>query len=146
LSQQEWAFWDNWMRAQRRLELEVDRALQQDFDISKSEFSVLVTLRSAPGGSMRVTELAEALEWEKGRVAHLLSRMETRGFLDRAEHGVAGRRTAIALTSAGAERVDRAILGHGSTIRRLVLDRLSREQRQAIASWSQEIIHPADES
>lgn len=128
------------MRAQRRLELEVDRALQQHFEISKSEFSVLVTLRSVPSGSMRVTELAESLGWEKGRVAHLLSRMETRGFLDRSETGAAGRRTGIALTAAGQERVDRAIVGHGSTIRRLALDRLSPQQQEAIASWSRDVI------
>ncbi|RIX31321.1 MarR family transcriptional regulator [Amnibacterium setariae] len=136
MSDADWAFWDSWMRAQRRMEREVDRALQQDFDISKSEFGILVTLRAAPGGAMRVTELAESLGWEKGRVAHLLTRMEARGFLEREEAGAAGRRTGITLTAVGAERVDRAVLGHGRVIRRLVLDRLAPDQVQAISAWS----------
>ena len=54
-----------WMRAQRLLAQEVDRCLQRDFGISKAEFSVLVTLRQAPGREMRVGDLAESLSWRR---------------------------------------------------------------------------------
>ena len=84
------------VRAYRRLSdelaTEVDRALQRDFGISKAEFGILVTLQAAPGTRMRVTELADHLDWEKSRVAHQLTRMERRGLLERSESGAAGRR------------------------------------------------------
>lgn len=148
LSPEEWGLWDDWMQAQRILATEVDRALQRDFGISKAEFSILVTLRAAPETRMRVTELADDLDWEKSRVAHQLTRMERRGLLERSESGAAGRRTGIALTPSGAELVERAIDGHAANIRRLALDRLSAEQSAAIRTWSRGMIdrHTRDSS
>src|SRR5262245_19158510 len=103
LSPEEWAYWDTWMRAQRLLTRQLERHLQEDCGISKAEFSVLVTLSQAPGAEMRVGELAESLDWEKSRVSHLLTRMETRGFVARTQSGASGRRTGIGLTTAGSE-------------------------------------------
>ncbi len=140
LSPDEWAFWDTWMQAQRLLAREVDRALQRDFGISKAEFGVLLTLQAAPGGRMRVTELADSLDWEKSRVAHQLTRMERRGLLERSEAGAAGRRTGVALTPSGQEAVERAIRGHAGNIRRLAFDRLSPEQAAAIGAWSRGLV------
>jgi len=140
LSSDEWAFWDTWMQAQRLLVREVDRVLQADFGISKAEFSVLVTLQATPSGEMRVTALAGALDWDKSRVAHLLTRMESRGLLARSESGAAGRRTGIALTQPGRDVAERAILEHGRTIRRLAMDRLSLDQRKAISDWSRTLL------
>ena len=48
LEPEEWELWHTWMRAQRLLARELDRCLQRDYGISKTEFSVLVTLRQAP--------------------------------------------------------------------------------------------------
>ncbi len=148
LSPEEWGFWDAWMQAQRILATEVDRALQRDFGISKADFGILVTLQAAPGTRMRVTELADHLDWEKSRVAHQLTRMERRGLLERSESGAAGRRTGIALTPSCKKLVERAIDGHAANIRRLALDRLSAEQVAAIRTWSTGMInrHAPDSS
>jgi DNA-binding MarR family transcriptional regulator len=140
LSSAQWAFWDTWMQAQRLLAKEVDRILQRDFGISKAEFGILVKLYAAPDGRLRVTDLANSLDWEKGRVAHQLTRMETRGLLERSESGAAGRRTGIALTPSGKKVAERAIRGHAANIRRLAFDRLSPEQAAAIDTWSKDLI------
>ena len=145
LSPAEWEFWDRWMSAQRLLSAEVDRTLQRDFGISKAEFSVLVTVHRAAGSPPRVTELADALCWDKSRVAHQLTRMEHRGLLDRTRSG-SGRRTGVALTAAGRDVVRRAIRGHAATIRRLALDPLSPEQTAAIRAWSDALIDRLDPS
>ncbi|MGI5132279.1 MarR family winged helix-turn-helix transcriptional regulator [Pseudonocardia sp. CA-107938] len=140
LSEREWAFWSAWMQAQRVLTRELDRALQRDFGISKAEFSVLFTLHGAAEGSMRVTALADSLDWDKSRVAHQLTRMERRGLLTRDEAGAAGRRTGITLTATGRDVVERAVVGHGTAIRRLALDRLSPDQAAAIEAWSRRLV------
>ena len=134
----EWEFWDTWMRAQRLLARELDRGLQRDCGISKAEFSVLMTLRKP----MRVGELADALDWEKSRVAHLLTRMENRGLVARTEDGATGRRTGIELTGEGRRTAESATRAHGANIRRLVLDRLAPEQAAAIRAWSEQLIEP----
>ena len=146
LSAEQWAFWDVWMRAQRLLAQEVDRALQQEFGISKAEFSVLVSLRAANDGRMRVTDLAASLGWDKSRVAHQLTRMERRELLTRGEAGAPGRRTSIELTSAGADLAERAVVSHGHTIRRLAFDRLTYEQAEAIGTWSSGLVEQLSET
>jgi DNA-binding MarR family transcriptional regulator len=140
LTAEEWAFWDRWMRAQRLLVREVDRVLQAEFGLSKPEFSILVQLRSARGGVMRVVELADSLDWDKSRVAHMLTRMEKRGLVDRAGSSESGRRTGIALSRAGADLADSAIRTHGQTIRRVALDGLTAREKAAIESWSGRLI------
>jgi DNA-binding MarR family transcriptional regulator len=140
MSSEDWAFWDTWMRAQRLLVRELDRGLQRDCGISKAEFSVLVRLKQP----MRVGELATALDWEKSRVAHLLTRMENRGLVARTEDGATGRRTGIELTEEGRRTAERATRAHGGNIRRHVLDELTPEQAAAIRDWSEQVVGRLD--
>jgi DNA-binding MarR family transcriptional regulator len=135
----EWEFWDTWMRAQRLLVRELDRGLQRDCGISKAEFSVLRRLTPP----MRVGELADALDWEKSRVAHLLTRMESRGLVARTEDGATGRRTGVELTADGRRAADIATRAHGANVRRLVLDRLTPGQAAAIRAWSEQLVEPS---
>ncbi|MEU8635838.1 MarR family transcriptional regulator [Amycolatopsis sp. NPDC048633] len=141
MSSADWEFWDTWMRAQRLLVRELDRGLQRDCGISKAEFSVLMTLTRP----MRVGELADALGWEKSRVAHLLTRMENRGLVARIEDGATGRRTGVELTGEGRRAAESATRVHGATIRRLVLDRLAPEQAEAIQAWGEQLIGRLDD-
>src|SRR4051812_33421309 len=113
LEPEEWALWNTWMQAQRLLARELDRCLQRDFGISKAEFSVLVTLHQAPGGQLRVGELAESLGWEKSRVSHQLTRMENRELVARTENESGGRRIGIGLTAKGHSVADRKSVVEG---------------------------------
>ncbi|HUQ55855.1 MarR family winged helix-turn-helix transcriptional regulator [Lentzea sp.] len=139
LTTEEWEFWDLWTRAQRRLADELDRGLQEDCGISKAEFSVLMTLWRSPDRERRVGELAESLGWEKSRVAHMLTRMENRGFVHRTESGASGRRTGVGLTAAGRSTAERAVLHHGANIRRHFLDGLAPAQAAALRTWSRQV-------
>jgi DNA-binding MarR family transcriptional regulator len=140
LEPEEWEFWDTWMRAQRLLARELDRGLQRDCDISKAEFSVLVTLWQAPGREMRVGELSESLDWEKSRVSHQLTRMENRGLVERTQWGAGGRRTGIGLTAKGRHAAQSAILVHAGNIRHYFLDSLTSQQAAAFRAWSEQMI------
>ena len=140
MSPEDWQFWDTWMAAQRLLVRELDRGLQRDCGISKAEFSVLVRLKRP----MRVGELADALDWEKSRVSHLLTRMERRGLVARTEEGAGGRRTGVELTPEGRRVAESATRAHGGNVRRLVLDRLTPEQAETIRAWSEEVVGRLD--
>ncbi|MGW1624512.1 MarR family winged helix-turn-helix transcriptional regulator [Streptomyces sp. NPDC002172] len=140
LEPREWEFWDVWMRAQRLLTRELERGLQRACDISKAEFSVLVTLWQAGGREMRVGELSESLDWDKSRVSHQLTRMEKRGFVQRTRYGADGRRAGIGLTAEGRGAAQSAVLVHGANIRRHVLDSLTPEQASVIRSWSEQAV------
>ncbi|NLU71409.1 MarR family transcriptional regulator [Streptomyces sp. HNM0575] len=140
----EWEFWDTWMRAQRLLARELERGLQRDCDISKAEFSVLVTLWRAAGREMRVGELSESLDWDKSRVSHQLTRMEKRGFVKRTQYGSDGRRAGIGLTTEGCRAAQSAVLVHGGYIRRHFLDSLTPEQASVIRAWSEQAVDQLD--
>ncbi|MFD5830692.1 MarR family winged helix-turn-helix transcriptional regulator [Lentzea sp. NPDC060358] len=140
LTTDEWEFWDVWTRAQRRLADELDRGLQEGCGISKAEFSVLMTLWRSPEPQLRVGVLAESLGWEKSRVAHLLTRMENRGLVHRAESGASGRRTGIGLTAQGRSTAESAVVRHGATIRRHFLDDLTPAQADALRAWSRQVL------
>jgi DNA-binding MarR family transcriptional regulator len=144
LEPEEWELWDSWMRAQRLLEREVERGLQRDFGISKAEFSVLVTLWQAPARELGVSELRETLDWEKSRVSHLLTRMESRDLVARTRTGPSGRRTRIGLTALGRRTVQSAIRGHGGNVRRYFLESLTPEQAAAIKAWSERVVDSID--
>ncbi|MFE5142339.1 MarR family winged helix-turn-helix transcriptional regulator [Streptomyces fagopyri] len=140
LEPEEWEFWDTWMRAQRLLTRELERGLQRDCDVSKAEFSVLVTLLQAAGRDMRVGELSESLDWDKSRVSHQLTRMEKRGFVTRTRYGADGRRAGIGLTTEGRRAAQSAILVHGGNIRHHFLNSLTHEQASVIRTWSEQAV------
>lgn len=140
LNKDEWDLWHAWTEAQRVLAYEIDRGLQAEFGISKAEFSIAVTLLRSPSPSLRVIDVGESLGWEKSRVSHLLTRMEARGLLERAEGGASGRRTGVKLTVAGRQLAERAIAGHAINVRRYFFDALSPEQLSAIRVWSEQMV------
>jgi DNA-binding MarR family transcriptional regulator len=146
LEPEEWELWNTWMQAQRLLTRELDRDLQRDHGISKAEFSVLVTLHLTPGGRLRVGELVESLGWEKSRVSHQLSRMESRDLVERTGSGSSGRRIGIGLTADGRRAVQDAILSHGENIRRYFFEALAPEQAAAIHAWSRQVVDRIDGS
>ena len=140
LEPEEWALWHVWMQAQRLLNRELDRGLQRDYGISKTDFSVLVSLHQAPDGQLRVGELVESLAGEKSRVSHQLTRMEQRGLVEPAETGASGRRSAIRLTGRGRDAVQQAVQGHAANVRRYFFETLSPEQAEVIRAWSQGVV------
>jgi DNA-binding MarR family transcriptional regulator len=144
LKPEEWERWNTWMQAQRLLARELDRSLQRDYGISKAEFSVLMTLHQAPGGRMRVGELAESLDWHKSRVAHQLTRMENRELVDRTDNESSGRRVGIGLTVKGRDTVQNAILGHADNIRRYFFEAITPAQAAAIDAWSRMMVDRAE--
>ena len=140
LSSEDWDLWDRWMRAQRLLALEIDRRLQSAFGISKAEFSVLVTLLRTPGHAARVVDLSGLLGWEKSRVAHQLTRMESRGLVARTESGASGRRTGIGLTPKGRRLGESAIAAHAGNVRDCFFDFVTPPQAAAIRAWSEQML------
>ncbi|MEV6877143.1 MarR family transcriptional regulator [Amycolatopsis sp. NPDC051128] len=140
LTPEQWELWHTWMQAHRLLSRELDRDLQRQYGISKTEFSVLVTLHQAHGGRMRVGELAESLDWEKSRVAHQLTRMENRELVNRTDNESNGRRAGISLTAKGRGVVQDALLGHADNIRRYFFETLAPDQAAAIHEWSRRTV------
>src|ERR1700721_1986991 len=106
----------------------LNRQLQADCRPPLPEDEVLVQLSEAPDGELRQFQLGLALNWEQSRLSHLLTRMSRRGFVVR-QHCAADRRGAeVVLTAAGRAAIESAAPGHVAAVRRLVFERMGREQ------------------
>ena len=111
-----------------RLDAALGRQLQRDSGLSHQDYQVLVNLSESPAERMRMTELAEAMQWERSRLSHQVARMSTRGLLEREECPQDRRGVFVRLTEAGRRRLEEAAPGHVRAVRRLVFDVLSAEE------------------
>lgn len=139
-SERDWALWRDFVGMHQQLARELDRQLQRDAGISQADYGVLIVLSEAPDRRLRTGELAELLGWEKSRVSHQVTRMETRGLLDRTDCDTDGRGTWIELTADGRRTLLSATRGHSEAIRELFLAQLEPGELEAIAHASRRVL------
>jgi DNA-binding MarR family transcriptional regulator len=131
LSTDEQETWRTYLRMSSLLPAALNRQLQQDCGLTLPEYEVLVQLSEAPGRQLRPFQICEGLNWEQSRLSHQLTRMERRDLVQRRECEADGRGAFVELTEAGADAISAAAPQHVATVRSLVFDRLSDEQRAA---------------
>ena len=134
LSAQEERVWRRWLTLNARLSATLHKELQDDAGLSMPDFEVLVHLTDSPQGRIRVTDLAKALQWERSRVSHHVTRMERRRLVQRVECAEDGRGAFIVITPQGRAAIEQAAPGHVNAVRRLVFDALSDEEVNAFAT------------
>jgi DNA-binding MarR family transcriptional regulator len=126
--------WRSWLKLNRELPSALGRAMQACGELSMADFEVLVNLTDVPEGRLRVTELADSMQWERSRVSHQLKRMEARGLVDRAGCPEDGRGSFIGITASGRRAIEQAAPDHVETVRRLVIDVLTPEELDALGA------------
>src|SRR6201994_4385823 len=131
LSDDEQRAWRTYLRMSSLLPAALNRELQQDSGLTLPEYEVLVQLSEAPQRRLRPFQICAALNWEQSRLSHQLTRMERRGLVSRRECEADGRGAFVELTATGATAIEAAAPRHVATVRSLVFDRLSDEQRAA---------------
>ncbi len=127
LDDQQQRVWRQWLAAATRLDAALGRQLMRDSGLTHRDYEVLVHLTEAPKGQLRMTELAEAMLWERSRVSHQIARMVRRGLVERLECLEDRRGVIVAVTHAGSELMQESAPGHVQAVRRLLFDALSRE-------------------
>lgn len=128
LDDREQRVWRSWLQASSRLEAHLARRMQADADISVSDFAVLVPLSEAPEQRLRAFALGRALQWEKSRLSHHLTRMERRGLVSREDCGTDRRGAYVVLTPVGRAALETAAGPHVEAVRSAVFDRLTPGQ------------------
>src|SRR5215472_12428193 len=129
LSDEEQRAWRTYLRMSSLLPAALNRQLQQDCGLTLPEYEVLVQLSESSCRRLRPFQICEALNWEQSRLSHQLTRMQQRGLLTREECEADGRGALVVLTAAGADAIGSAAPGHVATVRQLIFDRLSDDQR-----------------
>jgi DNA-binding MarR family transcriptional regulator len=144
LTAQEQHLWRGWLKLNAELASTLQRELQQDAGLSIQDYEVLVHLTDNPDGRVRVTELAGLLQWERSRVSHHIKRMEHRRLVQRAECSEDGRGAFVAITPQGRAAIEEAAPSHVMTVRRLMFDALSEEEKAALAAVIDKLLARTD--
>jgi DNA-binding MarR family transcriptional regulator len=136
-----------WVRLAAVLELlpaALDAQLRRDAQLTHFDYYVLAMLSEAPGHTLRMTALAERTTATLARLSHVVQRLETRGLLERFPCPEDRRATNARLTEEGWEKVEESAPGHVETVREYVIDALTREQVNQLASIADAVLHRLD--
>lgn len=132
LTDEQQRVWRGYLTMVSRLELAMNRQLQQDCGMSLADYDVLVTLSER--GPLRMFELADVLAWEQSRLSHQLRRMRDRGLIERRGSDDDRRGATVELTDAGRASLATAAPGHAELVRANVFDGMTSAEFGALDS------------
>ena len=127
LDEQEQQAWRAVLRSSHLVRLAMEEALDAH-DVSMGEYELLSMVSEAPGARMRMSELAELVVQSRSRVSHTATRLERRGWVRRDRSADDGRGVVLALTPEGLRTIEELAPVHVESVRRALLDHLSREE------------------
>jgi DNA-binding MarR family transcriptional regulator len=114
----------------RRLEAELEAAGH----VSLGDYDVLINLATAPGGKLRMSELADYVLLSRSGMTRRIDRLEAAGLVRRDECAADRRGSYAAITPEGIERVRSAGPTHLRGIEEHFLARLTTGELEAVQS------------
>jgi DNA-binding MarR family transcriptional regulator len=141
LDEREQAAWRGFLSMRSKLMSHLGRELQRQTGLSEADYAVLVELSEAPGERLRLGELGDRLGWEKSRLSKQISRMSTRGLVNREECSTDARGAFAVLTKAGRKAIDIAAPVHVEQVRTWFVDALTPAQLDAMAAISTSVVN-----
>jgi len=133
LDEVELAAWRGLLRVHSDLTRELDRELREAERLTLTEYDVLVQLADAPGGRLRMSELADAVLLSRSGLTRLVDDLVRRGLVLRERCPDDARGLEASLTAEGAALREKARATHLAGVRRRFVDRLSDRQLRELA-------------
>ena len=134
LSKEEEKAWRGFVALRIGLVGHLARQLAQDSGITEAEFEVLVVVSEAPGQRIRSRDLGKALNWERSRLSHQITRMEEHGMVAREQCENDARGFDVVLTKAGLKAIQAAAPAHLEGVRHCFIDLLTPAQMKTLSS------------
>jgi MarR family 2-MHQ and catechol resistance regulon transcriptional repressor len=123
------------LQALLRAETSVRRVLATDLEregVSAAGFSALVILTTA-GGSLELRAMRRRLDWSKANATEVTLTLEARGLVRRRRLEHDRRSSAVDLTPAGRDLVERLFPGHADRVS-TAFSPLDEEEKRSLAS------------
>lgn len=146
LNAEEQEFWSLLRSSARRVERATGGSVTANADVSLPEYSVLAALADAPKKALRLRELCSALEWDRSRMSHQITRMEQRGLVTKEKSNVDARGVVVRITQQGQDRVDAAKPGYVDAARRVVFDQLDYDDIPVLQKFLAAIVAATDDN
>ncbi|MGH2552034.1 MAG: MarR family winged helix-turn-helix transcriptional regulator [Thermomicrobiales bacterium] len=132
LTPTEEASWRGFVALHAHLIGRLEREFRRDSNLSSADYEILVALSEPLEDRLRIGELGEIVQWEKGRLSKQLSRMEARGLVAREACETDQRGSFAVLTPLGRGTIEEAAPLHVAHVRELYIDRLTTAQLEAM--------------
>jgi DNA-binding MarR family transcriptional regulator len=126
--------WRGFLRTHATLSRELDAELARAHDLPLGSYEVLLFLADAPGGKMRMAELADSVLLSRSGLTRMVDRMERQGLVTREPCPGDARGLNAVITAQGRDRFAAARRTHLEGVRRRFLDRLSDGEKRELAS------------
>lgn len=122
----------------------LDTQLERDSDLTHFEYFALAMLSEAPTKVLRMTALAGRTNSTLPRLSRVISNLENRGYVERAQCAEDRRATNVTLTDTGWEKVVATAPGHVGLVRSVVIDTLSADELTQLSAISAKLLGKLD--
>ncbi len=146
LTPEEQATWRALTSLLVRLPAALDAQLRRDAGITHFDYQVLSQLSEQPGRRLRLRELATLVDSSLQRLSQVVTRLETKGWVERVPDPADGRTTLAVLTDAGFEKVVATAPGHAAEVLDLAIDPLDPEQLRRLREVAERIVGTIEET
>jgi DNA-binding MarR family transcriptional regulator len=107
------------------LQYAVDKHLRADGDLSYVQFQILARLVDAPGGRLRMTDLADGVVYSRSGLTYQAGLLDKRGLITRSPSPDDERSVMVTVTDAGRDLIAHVLPGHVDTVRRLFFESMT---------------------
>ncbi|MFL6135380.1 MAG: MarR family winged helix-turn-helix transcriptional regulator [Nocardioidaceae bacterium] len=133
--------WQGFLSLNRVVFAELEAQLQSGSRMPLAHYAILVTLSDAPDRTLRMGELARALYAAPSSISHAMTRLESKGLIERRNDPKDRRAQFAVLTDAGAEALAAAAPGHVGAVRRNLIDLLTADQLAQLKEISDAVVN-----
>ena len=139
LDEEELAAWRGMLRAHAELVRTLDAELAREHDLPLSSYEVLLYLNDSDDGRMRMSELADSVLLSRSGLTRLVDRLERQGLLKRERCTSDARGLFAEITPEGRSAFATARQTHLDGVRRLFLERFSRDELRTLGALWQKL-------
>jgi DNA-binding MarR family transcriptional regulator len=132
----EFGAWRGMLRVHATVLRELDRRLIAGHGFGVDAYGVLVTLVTAPDGTLTIGELGERRNLSPSGISRSVDRLTKAGLVQRITNPADGRSLLVGLTPEGLARLREAQVTHHATVRELLYTRLGeRDLKRLNQLW-----------
>ena len=140
LSPLELAAWRGFLRVHATLVRELDAELHAAHGLPLHEYEVLLTVDNAPGGRLRMTELANSVLLSQSGLTRLVDRLERDGLVERERCSADRRGFHVRLTDEGRRLLELARTTHLAGVRARFLTSFSAGELAELAGFWERVV------
>ena len=112
----------------------IEQQLREAGNLSYVQFQLLATLGDAPGGSSRMTDLADGVVYSRSGLTYQAGLLEQQGLVTRAPSAEDERGVTVTITNAGRDLLGQVFPGHVEVLGRLLLAPLTTDDVASLAA------------